>query len=264
MPLRESLHVHTWRCGHATGTVADFAAAAAAAGMTTIGIADHAPLPDHRWPEIRMPLSALAEHAAEVRAVRIPGLRVLLGMECEPLPEYLGFYRTELRGRAGCDYLIAACHFVANGRGGWDWPGERPVDAAAYAAQAVAALESGLFIALAHPDLLGYTPGPWTAEHAAMAHDICAASAATGVALELNAYGLRKPTVGDGAGGQRHVYPWHPFWMIAATHCTPVVVWSDAHRPDDIAHGAELLDYARELGLCVRTAADLVPGPMRP
>ncbi len=263
MPLRESLHVHTWRCGHADGVVADYAAAARAAGMTVLGIADHTPLPDGRWPEIRMPVSALATHAAEVRAADGGGLRVLLGMECEPLPEYFGFYDEVLRGQAGCDYLIAACHFVADGRGGWDWPGERPVSARRYTEQAVAAIACGRFCALAHPDLLGYTPGPWTAEHTAMARDICAAAAAHGVALELNGYGLRKPRVADGAGGERAIYPWLPFWEIAAAAGAPAVVWSDAHRPADVAHGDELIPWARELGLRLVGAGDLVPALAR-
>ncbi len=258
MPLRESLHVHTWRCGHATGTVADYAASAAAAGMDVLGIADHTPLPDGRWSDIRMRLDELPAHAAEVRAAQAPGLRVLLGMECEPLPEYLAFYREVLLGEAGCDYLVAACHFIGDGAGGWDWPGERAVDPGRYADLCEAAMRCGLFRALAHPDLPGYAPGPWTPAHARMAERIARTAAQTGTALELNAYGLRKPMVDDGAGGQRHVYPWREFWTVAAAFRPPVVVWSDAHRPQDVAHGDELLAYAAALGLRPLGAAELL------
>ena len=39
----ESLHTHTFRCGHASGTEREYIENAIAAGFDTLGFSDHAP-----------------------------------------------------------------------------------------------------------------------------------------------------------------------------------------------------------------------------
>ena len=46
------------------------------------------------------------------------------------------------------------------------------------------------------------------------------------------------------------MYPWQPFWEMAAEHDVSVIVNSDAHRPDDLqARTADALRIATDLGL---------------
>lgn len=246
-----NFHTHTWRCKHASGDVADYAKVAAAGGMTVLGMADHAPLPDGRWHDHRMGMDQLDDYIAAVRGCTVPGIRVLLGLECDWDPAFAGYYRDELLARRGFDYLIAGCHFTpVDGK----WVGSfdhlrTPARLRAYAGHAEATMASGLFAFLTHPDILGVSYARWDAEAAACARDICRASVALGVPLELNSYGIRKPWV-PGDGDERPGYPLVPFWEIAAEEGVRVVLSTDAHRPQDVFAGiGNVMALRDKLGL---------------
>jgi histidinol-phosphatase (PHP family) len=258
-----NLHTHTWRCQHASGDVIDYARVARAGGMTVLGMSDHAPLPDGRWDDHRMAMAQLDDYIAAVNRTRqeVPEVRILLGLECDWDPGFAGFY-ADLRANRGFDYLIAGCHFTPFPGGEYEVPGARIsawIDTfntcntvarlQAYARHAEATMASGLFAFLTHPDLFAVANPRWTADTAACARDICAASVALGVPLELNSYGIRKPWV-RGADGDRPGYPWPPFWEIAAASGAQVVLSSDAHRPQDVFAGyPELIALRDRLGL---------------
>lgn len=244
--VRGTYHTHTVRCQHARGDVPEYAAAAAAAGLERLGAADHTPLPDGRWAGVRMRLDELTAYEAAVAEARAqqPGLRVLLGMECDIAPEYLPWYRDVLRPR-GYDYLIASVHFLTGGDGG-----ERSAfgcvgDAAAlrdYARRIALAAESGLFAFIAHPDNIVDGERRWSADAAAFARDLCAISRQHRLPLELNALGLR----------ESRGYPWRPFWEIAAEMGCQAVASSDAHRPEHAAAGLDdIAALAGELGIAL-------------
>ena len=250
-----NLHTHTWRCLHASGEVDDYARVAAAGGMTVLGMSDHAPLPDGRWQDHRMRMAQLDGYIADVRGSTVPGVRLLLGLECDWDPAFASFYREELLERRGFDYLIAGCHFTPEIPGTFrGWRGSfdhalTPVRLRAYAAYAEATMASGLFAFLTHPDVFGVCNPTWTPDVAACARDVCAAAVALNVPLELNSYGIRKPWV-PGADGERPGYPWPPFWEVAAEAGVQVVLSSDAHRPQDLFAGQDELRALRDrLGL---------------
>jgi histidinol-phosphatase (PHP family) len=202
-----------------------------------LGFSDHTPLPDGRWADFRMGLDRLDEYEAAVRRAREeqPTLIVLLGMECEWMPELRGFYEDELLGARGYDYLVGASHLTEID-GEWRGSFDNTTTAhalGAYAEQCVRTLESGLFAFLAHPDIIGCCNQAWTADTRACARDICQASARLGVPLEINGLGFRKPRI-DSADGLRAPYPWAPFWEVAAEEGVRVVLNSDAHHPDHV------------------------------
>lgn len=233
-----NFHTHTWRCKHASGDVDDYAKVAAAGGMAVLGMADHAPLPDGRWHDHRMGMEQLDDYVGAVRGCTVPGIRLLLGLECDWDPAFAGFYRDELLAQRGFDYLIAGCHFTPD-EGTWFGSFDylrTPARLRAYAAYAEATMASGLFAFITHPDIIGVSYGSWDADAAACARDICRASVALGVPLELNSYGIRKPWV-PGDGEQRPGYPLIPFWEIAAEEGVRVVLSTDAHRPQDVFAG---------------------------
>ncbi len=247
--VRANLHTHTWRCKHASGDVADYVRAARDGGMRVLGMADHTPLPDGRWRDHRMDLAQLDGYIAAVRAADAaePAVRVLLGLECDWDPVFAEFYRDELLGRRGFDYLIAGCHFTPY-QGDWYSSFEEvttPALLRAHVRQAEATMASGLFAFITHPDIFGACQARWTADTAAAARDICTAAAALGMPLELNGYGLRKPWRHGRPG-----YPWDPFWEIAAEAGVEVVLSSDAHRPQDLFAGMDqLAALVAKLGL---------------
>ena len=235
--FKHNFHTHTFRCKHAIGDAADYCEVAVARGMQTLGFSDHTALPDDRWRRERMRYAELDDYVRAVRqaAVDYPTLRVLLGMECEYVPQLHAYYEDELFGARGFDYLVGGPHyFERNG----DWVGTYggTTDAASladYGRYVVSMIESGFFDFIAHPDLFGNCYRDWDADTIACSRDICAAAREHGVALEVNALGLRK-IAHKKAGNPFPMYPWLPFWELAAESGVQVIVSADAHRPQDL------------------------------
>ena len=79
--------------------------------------------------------------------------------------------------------------------------------------------------------------------------DGIAAAKANDVALEVNALGLRK-IAHKKASNPYPLYPWLPFWELAAECGVKVIVNSDAHRPQDLqARTGEARAIVERLGL---------------
>ncbi len=251
--LKRNYHTHTYRCRHASGDCLDYAEVADRLGMEVLGFSDHTPLPDGRWKDVRMALGELDGYQKAVTDARqaFPALRILLGMECEYTKELHAFFEDELLGARNFDYLIGAAHYIEVDD---SWYGVfRHSGTAAnlrrYVEQVLLTLDSGLFAFLAHPDLFGCCHHDWNEDCERAARDICQATVAADVPLEINGYGWRKPWI-DTAAGKRAMYPWIPFWEIAAEEGVKAVINSDAHRPRDVGYGrAELSPLRDRLGL---------------
>jgi len=256
-------HTHTWRCHHATGDVADYCEAARAAGMRVLGMSDHTPLPDGRWSGVRMPLEQLDDYLEDIERARaeFPELVILKALECEYIPEFESFYREELLGRRGLDYLVGGAHAFPLG-GEWrNMYGQMtsPEALRAYADYLIEGMESGLFAFIAHPDLFGHDYLTWDADAEACSRDILAAAADLAVPLEINGYGMRKRLV-EAPDGPRLAYPWEPFWRLAAEYDIRVLGNSDAHRPEDVAANiADGIALAERLGLALADMSHLRP-----
>jgi histidinol-phosphatase (PHP family) len=255
-------HTHTMRCKHAAGDVEDYCRAACGAGLEVLGFSDHMPLPDGRWADVRMTPGELPGYRQAIAeaAGRFPALRLHAGLECEYLPELGGYYREELLGRQGMSYLVGAIHWFPC-RGGWPSAHSRdtandPGALAAYARHLLDLIAAGLFAFVAHPDGFAMFYDCWDAETAAISRDIAQAARDAGIPLEINAYGLRKPWLAT-AEGSRPVYPWTPFWEVVADCGAPVMVNSDAHRPEDVTGKVEE-------ALALATPADLRLAPPFP
>ena len=70
-------HIHTERCGHATGTVDDYVRAAVKRGLVGMAITEHLPMPAGMDPnsEVSMPACDLEDYLVEVG----PGAQPLPG-----------------------------------------------------------------------------------------------------------------------------------------------------------------------------------------
>ena len=250
---RRNFHTHTYRCNHATGDVADYCRVAVDLGMETLGFSDHTALPDDRWLGARMPYSDLDDYVAAIDKGRrdFPGLTVLKGMECEYVPEFHAFYEDELLGARAFDYLVGAAHFFPEGD---DWTGtyggtRDAKSLRAYADYTIDMMETGLFDFIAHPDLFGNCYAVFDADARACSRDILVAARECDVGMEINALGLRKQARKK-PGNPYPLYPWLPFWELAAECDPPVIVNSDAHRPEDLqGRAGEAHDIRMGLGL---------------
>ena len=91
-------HLHTFRCKHATGDIVDYVEAAIKKNVSVLGFSDHTPLPDGKWPHIRMDLSELESYVLAIEEAQKKyqsehELTILKGMECEYADEYQVFTR---------------------------------------------------------------------------------------------------------------------------------------------------------------------------
>jgi histidinol-phosphatase (PHP family) len=256
-------HSHTFRCQHAAEDVLSYVQAARDAGMEIFGASDHAALPDNRWPEVRMRFDELDDYIEAVQnaAQAVPQVQVLLGMECEYIPEFHHYYADDLLGTRQFSYLIGAGHYTPY-HGEWINSFVELRTAThlrAYAQHLEEMMRTGLFAFIAHPDLFGAVQMSWTEEVAACSRDILAAAVDTGTPLEINGYGLRKVPV-SGAEGPRPPYPWRPFWDLAAEYPVQVVCNSDCHHPRDVVAGIrENQELAASLGLALADLSHLQP-----
>jgi histidinol-phosphatase (PHP family) len=249
---KTNYHTHTYRCMHAVGDVRDYCEAAIAAGLTTLGISDHTPLPDGKWPGIRMGSGDLESYCADVLSERerlVGKLDVRLGMECEYFPRYANFYEDVLRGQAGVEYLALGLHFY-------------PYDGAevsthhfsmneealeSYTDLMVDAIRSGLFDFVAHPDLFMAKYPDFDAHARRCSERICRAAADMKTPLEINGYGFSRT---DFTG-----YPNYNFWQVAKENGAKAIINSDAHRPQDIAVCFDkCLALAAETGLEIQNS----------
>ncbi len=235
-------HTHTYLCRHASGDISDYVGAAVKAGMAEIGFSDHAALPDDRWTDMRMTWEEFPGYLARIgreRRSRGSAIRILAGFEAEWIPEFATRFREEYLGRLGMDYLAAGIHYYRY-RGAWldGFDLRTPGMLAAFATHTQNALASGLFSFLAHPDMFCHSWLAWDADAIACARDILSAAEETGVPLEVNCYGLRKPKV-RAPEGRRPPYPHREFWRLASTYRIRAIVNSDAHAPRDVAAGLD-------------------------
>lgn len=233
-----NFHTHTFRCQHAVGDIPDYIEAAKTAGYTTLGFSEHTYLPDGRWASVRLKpedadgyFSLIKEHQGKEH-----GMRILAGLECEPVKEYFGFYK-ELKEKYNLDYMIAGNHF---------FPYEGQIISAfddrydiqkkikTYMQCMIDGIESGLFFYVAHPDMFMSSKERWDSYTAGAAKEMMAVAKAHGVPLEINLNGYKKGLVRVGLN-LRYQYPYPAFWELAAQEGVDVVIGVDAHTPRSFA-----------------------------
>lgn len=227
-------HTHTVRCGHATGEDREYVEEAIRGGIKKMGFSDHISLryPDGYEAGYRVPTDRAKEYAESVRALQkeyAGKIEIFLGFETEyyvdQFEKMLAFSK-----ELGVDYWILGQHFVGGDRdnvySGWEGDDENRL--AQYAAQVCAAMETGKFSYVAHPDLLNYTGEKEI--YCKHMRKIAEKSKETGIPLEINFLGIRD---------NRH-YPNERFWEIAGEVGSPVVFGFDAHDPRSAADKASL------------------------
>lgn len=202
--------------------------------------------------------ASMAEYVRLVEEAKRDGLPVLLGIELDWIPGREDTLRRVL-APYDWDVIVGAVHWI--GAWGIDLTPDdgvwavRDVDEthAAYVSLLTDLARSGLCHVLAHPDLpkiFGHRPRSWETLHRGIV-----AAAAGGIALEVNANGIRKP-VGE-------PYPAAPVLEEAARRGVPITLASDAHRSEDVGHHfADIVDHARLAGYT--TFVEFVGGKPQP
>jgi histidinol-phosphatase (PHP family) len=240
------LHVHTARCGHASGELADYVEAARRRGLAAICFTDHLPMPAPYPQHYTMKAEELPAYVEDVRAAASEarargGPEVLLGIEADWLPDAFAHVE-EAISAYDFDLVLGSVHFL--GDWAFDDPGlvarydswQPDVLWARYFDEIARAAASGLFDSIAHPDLVKkfgsrptIDPRPWYEQTAVALAD-------AGCAVEVNTGGLRKPV--------HEIYPAVGLLKACRRRGVAATMGSDAHAPGEVGEG---LDLAREL-----------------
>ena len=240
---RTDYHTHTPLCHHAGGTPQAFVKQALELGLTTYGIADHAPMPPEQEPfdDWRMLCTELPEYLSWVQqaqdAAQGTALSIISGLECDWLPGIEPWIR-ELRQIHKWDYLIGSIHYL---------PGNGSVDDALYANKCLTGsveedwrlywesmtglIRSGLFDIVGHMDLVkiwGRVPQGDLQAYYTPALDALQESC---MAVEINTAGWHKHCAEQ--------YPSIPLLRQLLERRIPIVINSDAHYPEHLSRGWE-------------------------
>jgi len=235
-------HMHTPRCNHAIGTVADYANAAVQLGLKEIGMSDHSPMPGDFDKDWRMNDSELPDYLAEVRAVRdqfASRLTLRLGLEADYHPGTEAYVQNMIDA-SDWDYVIGSVHYIG------DWGFDNPDTVAiwdkwniedaycAYFELVARSAETNMFDIIGHPDLIkkfGHRPPVGSTRVSQAERAMLEAVKISGAALEISSAGLRKP-VGE-------VYPHGRIVALASEMGIPFAFGSDAHAPGEVGHAMD-------------------------
>lgn len=243
--MKCNLHTHTARCGHAVGRDEDYVLAAIAAGYDVLGISDHTPFPYENGYRSgsRMQPAQLDDYISSFSSLREQyRIKLYIGLECEAVPRFFPYLREIstkldylLLGNHGDESDPNACHACEL---------RTPAGLRAYVDTAIAGLETGLFLYMAHPDIMLHAYPEFDAAARDASRALCRAANALGVPLEYNLLGIEKRKRDPRPLG----YPCPDFWRVAAEERVTAVVGVDAHDPAMFA------------GADVKTAAALLRG----
>lgn len=241
-----NLHTHSFYCGHGHGQIEEYVEKAKAIGLGILGFSEHLPLPDNKFSKSRMSFNEMPLYEEDVkRYENDDGIKILLGYEADYYPHYHK-YTSDVKSRV--DYLTFGVHFV------YREEEKRYVspfttdlnlkDLNQYFMQYNAALESGLFLFAAHPDLvyMGYTS--FDSNLKALFRDIIKVSKEFNIPLEINGNGLlKRQRLG------KETYPVSEFWDMAFGEDMVVISGYDAHEVEDLENSKNLLSsFCRERG----------------
>ena len=235
-------HVHTPYCGHAKGTILEYIQTGISLGLHEIGFADHlgryylTPTQRRRywdWGMDERDLSRYVAELLELREIHEDRIHIKIGLEVDYIEGTEDLLKS-IVSRYPFDYLICSVHCLPVL--GWKHLADysKSVDTTfvfqEYFRVARAALRSGVFNALAHPDFIWRYIG-WPRRAATMPFDeiaglVEAAAEAKGT-IEINSNGYlwsRDHIMEEGDPFETLIDQCRRFQV-------PVSLGSDAHEP---------------------------------
>jgi len=252
--IKTNYHTHHEFCGHAKGRAKDYIESAIKEGFSELGISDHAPSELHKHKFVRMPFSKFVEYISELKQAKIDykdEITVHIGLETEFTEPDKAYYEYLLNH---VDYMILGQHYVPwrNGKkpfkSGFNLnTKEQIID---YGNIVEKAIESGYYVAVAHPDV--YMSGYDSFDETALkvADQIIKAAIKHDLPLEINAQGIRKGLI-ESKDGIHYRYPRKEFFKRAKELGATFMVGSDAHKPNHLNDDAfkKALEFADALDI---------------
>lgn len=242
-------HNHTYRCGHGKTNVTDedYVVNAIKAGFKIMGFTDHNPMPPGLYGDqegVRMKYAEFPEYIASIEHLQEKykdQIKIYKALECEYSSELLPFLR-EIRPQF--DYLITGTHWLLED-GQYKYffqESQSPDQIRRYTEITIEAMETGLFVYLAHPDVVLADYPVFDNACIDSAYAICRKAKELGMPMGYNQYGMMKQQIAYNHG---LCYPYQGFWEIAAEVGASAILELDAHRPSQYLNKA-LIDQAEE------------------
>ncbi len=233
-------HMHTTLCKHAVGSPSEYAASALQKKLKGITFTCHNPVPD--WsPGVRMSIEEYPIYIDMIKAVQeeyAGQLEIYLGLESDYIPG-MESWLEKLHARQPLSYILGSVHsHLSDYRKRFFHDNIREFQEL-YFDHLVSAAKTGLFNALAHPDLVkNCYPDSWN--YLELRDHVCRCLdqiAKTDTAMELNTSGVNKRV--------KEFNPGASMLSDMAARSIPVVLGSDSHVPErvgaDFAAACEVL-----------------------
>lgn len=242
--ISSNYHTHNYLCGHAGGKVCDYVRVAVENGMERIGISDHCASPLNPDVPYMTPETMQRDYFPQFdKAEKRYGdkIEILRGAEIEYFAGYDDYYAELLRS---LDYLVLGQHeYLHDGKlknSFCDGVDEKNV--VAYFDNVIDGLGSGHFAILAHPDLIFYRRPDITPKIVDAFDAVVRTAKRCGVALELNANGIRN---------HLFKYPGDLLVELCKKHGAEAIVSSDCHHYNEMCdeYMKRLCSYAQKQGL---------------
>ena len=243
MNIDYTFHSHTYRCGHAEGDIEDYVNLAIKSHYRIFGVSDHVFLPGVNEPRIRGDYSLLEEYIDAFNTSKNKHkdeIEMHLGFECEYADVFLDYYRSLLVDNK-VEYLILGQHngfddnkqfvkYVKNHAEDTD------EDLNRYVFDLIKGIKSGLFMYVAHPDLMFVSAKEVTPELKVLTKEIIDTAIKYDIPLEVNIHGFIRQQKRE----KYHVigYPAGYFWDEVSKSKAKVVYGRDFHELNEVGNSA--------------------------
>ena len=234
MKLDYTCHSHTFRCAHAIGDIEDYVLLAIKNNFKIYGVSDHVFLPGITQKWTRGNYECLDDYIEKFnisKAKHHNEIEMHLGFECEYSDVFVDCYKYILKEK-GIEYLICGQHCGFNlDKSAYGYFGTLE-EFFRYKDDIVKAMQSGLFLYIAHPDLYFITATEVTDLYKKLTKEIIDAAIKYDAVLEVNRHGLLRD---HHRNNNVYIdYPCEYFWKEVAKTNIKVVVGGDYHDPNEI------------------------------
>jgi len=243
--FRANYHIHTFM-SDGSSKPADYVEKAAEAGLTEIGFTDHLVILDDANVGLgSLDPSRIDAYIEAVESVKRSSKNVIVkcGLEVDYTPG--GFKRVEeiLKSYGDdLDYTLMGVHIIDDFQfdapesiSTWRSLSQNEIDKLykRYYMLVLEGVETGVFTVVAHLDIVkkfGFKPSE---EPLKLVESILESVKVLGMAIEVSSAGLRHPV--------KELYPSDRIVDMLAVLQVPVVMATDAHKPEDVSNGLEVV-----------------------
>lgn len=256
--FRANYHIHTYMSDGSSEPI-DYFEKAVEAGLTEIGFTDHLVILDNACIGLgSLNVDELGSYIETIEALRKSSRKVSVkcGLEVDYTPrgikrveEILESYGSRLDYTLMGVHIIDSFHFdTPESIPTWRNLSQEKIDNLyeRYYVLVREGVETGIFTVVAHLDIVKKFGFKSSREHLKLVESILESVKTLGMAVEVSSAGLRHPV--------QELYPSSSIVDILASLQVPVIMATDAHKPEDVSAGLELvaeLIKAKKLPLAI-------------